>query len=390
MSAAAVWGSAKWNWEPQGENEIAVRAGERVEVLDADDDAWWHCRHHASGAEGWLPSTHLIVLSGDAGAPPPAAAAPASKTDPDVLREYLEMLEGPADDFSVEDLRAVCDEEGVVYQAGATKPALIESLRNYLLAELGEPPSWAKGLRATSPRPAPDVVAAPAPEIDDSTRNEYREMIEGMDADDAREICVEEGLKPPAGAGIGELRQLLLVHFKVELPSEPEPEPEPALKLELKSEPQPLRAMPPPLPSKRAAAAPPQPTLSGEDLQMYLAIIDELTDFGDIKEMCDEEGVLVPAGATVASLKDNLRGHYSKRAGRSTPTPTAAPVTPQTAAAAAGEAAVDAVQEAVPPAAATSAAAAAAVPAAAAASLLEPEPEPRQPRQRQLARPTQW
>ena len=169
----AVWGCAKWNWEPQGDNELAVRAGDRVEVLDADDDAWWHCRHDSSG-EGWLPCTHLVVVVDEASAAEPP---PATKTDPEVLREYLSMLDGPADEFSEEDLQAVCDEEGVVYQPGASKAALVEALRNYLLAQLGEPPSWARvGPSATSPAAETSVGPAIAA-ADDAEKNEYREMI---------------------------------------------------------------------------------------------------------------------------------------------------------------------------------------------------------------------
>ena len=139
----SVWGSAKWNWEPQGDNELAVRADERVEVLDADDDAWWLCRHASGGAEGWLPSTHVEVVVVD------EAALVRTKTDPEVLREYLSMLDGPVDEFSEEDLQAVCDEEGVVYQQGASKAALFEALRNYLLAQLGE----ASGSKPTRKNP---------------------------------------------------------------------------------------------------------------------------------------------------------------------------------------------------------------------------------------------
>ena len=36
-----------------------------------------------------------------------------------------------------------------------------------------------------------------------------------MDVDDAREVCIDEGLEPPVGADIVQLRQLLLVHFRV-------------------------------------------------------------------------------------------------------------------------------------------------------------------------------
>ena len=98
-----------------------------------------------------------------------------------------------------------------------------------------------------SPSPRPSATEASATETSaDAEKNEYREMVrilltfcsrsahlcslfcsfwltfgstfaqvEAMDVDDAREVCIDEGLEPPVGADIVQLRQLLLVHFRV-------------------------------------------------------------------------------------------------------------------------------------------------------------------------------
>lgn len=41
--------------------ELAVAAGERVEVVDRDDESgWWWCRNR-DGTEGWVPVLVLIA-----------------------------------------------------------------------------------------------------------------------------------------------------------------------------------------------------------------------------------------------------------------------------------------------------------------------------------------
>ena len=59
------------------------------------------------------------------------------------------------------------------------------------------------------------TTSAPVVEHIDPEKEAYRDMISGMDYNDAYEICVEEGLHASRGAGVAELRQILLARFKV-------------------------------------------------------------------------------------------------------------------------------------------------------------------------------
>ena len=119
-------------------------------------------RAEPTPAVGWVPASHLAVVEADEPAGQQAAAV--SSTDPDVMREYLAMLSS-SEDFSAEDLRAVCEEEGVVFGAGDSTDILAKLLQDHLIAQLAA-----------------------------VTRNEYAEMIEHMSLEDAVEVCEEEGI----------------------------------------------------------------------------------------------------------------------------------------------------------------------------------------------------
>ncbi len=113
------------------------------------------------------------------------------------------------DDFELEELQGVCEEEGVAFDAADSAADLSKKLQDRLLAKLAA-----------------------------ISRNEYLDLIDHMDVDDAREVCEEEGLDAPTGAAIGELREILKAHYCEPAaglqPEPPEPalEPEPELELE--------------------------------------------------------------------------------------------------------------------------------------------------------------
>ncbi len=125
----------------------------------------------------------------------------------------MSMLQS-GDDFEIEELQGVCEEEGIAFGPADSAVDLSKKLQDHLLAKLA-------------------LIG----------RNEYLDLIEHMDVDDAREVCEEEGLDAPEGAAIGELRAILKAHFcepvaglepergrerEPEPELEPEPEPEPA------------------------------------------------------------------------------------------------------------------------------------------------------------------
>ena len=112
----ALLAVAQWEWQAQDENQLDVAEGSTVELLNVEDAEWWQVRLPAepTPAVGWVPASHLAVVEADE---PAHQAAAVSSTDPDVMREYLAMLSS-SEDFSAEDLRAVCEEEGVAFGAG--------------------------------------------------------------------------------------------------------------------------------------------------------------------------------------------------------------------------------------------------------------------------------
>ncbi|KAI9179561.1 hypothetical protein H9P43_004889 [Blastocladiella emersonii ATCC 22665] len=68
LPAMAVPGepwTALWDYAPQAADELAVRRGDTVVVLEAFDDAWARCRHAATGNIGFIPLT--LMARGGAG-----------------------------------------------------------------------------------------------------------------------------------------------------------------------------------------------------------------------------------------------------------------------------------------------------------------------------------
>lgn len=122
-----------------------------------------------------------------------------------------------SDDFEIEELQGVCTEEGVAFAASDSAGDLSKRLQDHLITKLAAISSM-----------------------------EYRDLIEQMDINDAREVCEEENIDAPEGASISELRSLLIAHFcepatslEPELAVEPEPEPEQELEPEPQPEPEP-------------------------------------------------------------------------------------------------------------------------------------------------------
>ncbi|KAJ2773688.1 hypothetical protein IWQ57_001184, partial [Coemansia nantahalensis] len=56
----ARFGAAKYDYEPQNEDELKVNIGDRVRVVDGDpSESWWKVRHFASRAVGMLPAIYI-------------------------------------------------------------------------------------------------------------------------------------------------------------------------------------------------------------------------------------------------------------------------------------------------------------------------------------------
>ena len=53
---------AMYDFDADGEDELSVKEGEHLVVLEKDGDEWWKCRN-AAGAEGVVPASYLEVHS---------------------------------------------------------------------------------------------------------------------------------------------------------------------------------------------------------------------------------------------------------------------------------------------------------------------------------------
>jgi len=51
---------ALYDFEADGEDELSVKEGEHLVVLERDGDEWWKCRN-SEGAEGVVPASYLEV-----------------------------------------------------------------------------------------------------------------------------------------------------------------------------------------------------------------------------------------------------------------------------------------------------------------------------------------
>jgi len=52
--------TALYDFDADGEDELSVKEGDNLLVLERDGDEWWKCRNH-DGAEGVVPASYLEV-----------------------------------------------------------------------------------------------------------------------------------------------------------------------------------------------------------------------------------------------------------------------------------------------------------------------------------------
>jgi len=52
--------NALYDFEADGDDELSVKEGEKLVVLEKDSDEWWKCRN-SNGLEGVVPASYLEV-----------------------------------------------------------------------------------------------------------------------------------------------------------------------------------------------------------------------------------------------------------------------------------------------------------------------------------------
>jgi len=60
--SGAEMASALYDFNADGEDELTVKEGERLTILEKDGEEWWKCRN-AKGVEGVVPASYLEVGS---------------------------------------------------------------------------------------------------------------------------------------------------------------------------------------------------------------------------------------------------------------------------------------------------------------------------------------
>lgn len=75
MTDVVAYAVAKFNYEPQREDELRLTKGDHLSILDKSADGWWRVLTE-SGSSGWIPSNYVDETNA---APPSktAASAPA-------------------------------------------------------------------------------------------------------------------------------------------------------------------------------------------------------------------------------------------------------------------------------------------------------------------------
>jgi uncharacterized protein YgiM (DUF1202 family) len=48
-----------FDYVPQRDDELALRRGQRLTVLDKSSDGWWKGEEEESGSKGWFPSNYV-------------------------------------------------------------------------------------------------------------------------------------------------------------------------------------------------------------------------------------------------------------------------------------------------------------------------------------------
>ena len=184
--------------------------------------------------------------------------------------DYREMVE----EMDAEEARRACEEEGVHVAALATS----EELRAALLAHYcgagggaaaaaSLPPQWEEGA-----------------DEGEFSADDYREMVEEMDAEEARRACGEEGVHVAALATLEEVRAALLAHYCGAGGG-----------------------------AAGAASLPPQWEEGADEGEFsaddYREMVEEM-DAEEARRACGEEGVHVAALATLEEVRAALLAHY--------------------------------------------------------------------------------
>jgi hypothetical protein len=350
----AAMGVSVAAYEPTSDSELQLAAGDVLEVLDSRSDDWWLVARDPNNQaaiqpsmdagvvgttdrrEGWVPASYVRLRdAGDAAAAGAGVVVEAGPTtDPQVLRDYLEMLQD-CEGLSAEDLAAVCEDEGVRgVGTGDTVHELVRALRAHLLRELArvdEATTSSDGQaeeagRRSSRAPARQTaVGSPVATAPGNTRQQYQELISTMNEEDLREICGEEGITVPPQLTAAAVREILWAHFDAKLsaldgdlattrmsnsglsalsPRGAAAQFEQGL---LVSPGNSRDSSPPHLVVASPCDASEQPTASQAE---YTELIQSIQQYADAAEMCEEVGIVVPPDAELGLLQELLLAYY--------------------------------------------------------------------------------
>ncbi|EXJ56809.1 myosin-1 [Cladophialophora yegresii CBS 114405] len=78
----------KYDFNSPNANELSIKAGEVIEILQKENNGWWLCKNPRTDAQGWTPSAYVEEIEqarAPPPPPPPAAAPPRAVPTPSVV-----------------------------------------------------------------------------------------------------------------------------------------------------------------------------------------------------------------------------------------------------------------------------------------------------------------
>ncbi|KIW87740.1 myosin-1 [Cladophialophora bantiana CBS 173.52] len=72
----------KYDFNSPNANELSIRAGEMVEIVQKENNGWWLCKNPQTNAQGWTPSAYVEEIEQVRVAPPPPPPPPAAHHRP--------------------------------------------------------------------------------------------------------------------------------------------------------------------------------------------------------------------------------------------------------------------------------------------------------------------
>ncbi|KAJ7283685.1 hypothetical protein C8J57DRAFT_1293275 [Mycena rebaudengoi] len=168
-------GTAIYDFTADGADELSVTEGERLTILERDDDEWWKCRN-AKGKEGVVPASYIEAAAGSShkarAAPEPEPEEEEEEEEEEVddgkaAREAEERAEALRLEKAKEKERAEKERKKLLAQQQAKAAAVAAELERTKRKERKAAAAARAEAEAASPPPSPRPPAEPKKKSED-------------------------------------------------------------------------------------------------------------------------------------------------------------------------------------------------------------------------------